>query len=112
VKHPSAVDQHFAEAFAQITFQHLAGRVARQCVGKDDAIRDLPFGDLIFEDRQNFCLARVLAFRFHCNQDRTFVPFFVTGPDDGRIRDLRVTDRDIFKLDRADPFAARLDDIF
>ena len=57
-------------------------------------------------------LARQLgAGLLHHDQQRPLVPLRVLGRDAGGHRDLRVRHRDVLEVDRADPFAAGLDDV-
>ena len=52
---PSA-HKDVAEFFAQVPFEHLAGCVARQDIGKNHTVRHLPFCDLAIKDRKNLLL--------------------------------------------------------
>lgn len=52
----SGADQHLAELFAQVPLEHFASRIARQLRRKDNAVRNLPLGDLAIKNFKNFSL--------------------------------------------------------
>ena len=61
---------------------------------------------------QDFLSFQGPALLAHDEEQRSFLPFRVLHTNDGRCRHRRMSDGGIFQVDRADPFAARLDQIF
>jgi len=74
-----------------------------QRIREDDAIGDLPLGNLIPQKSTNIRLASVLAFGLHGNQGfRAFVHFSWRAPMTAASRDWGVSDSRMFsRLDRS-----------
>ena len=99
------------ELLAQRGLQDLAGRGVRNAVDENDIIGHPPFGDLAVHEFQDVLARRLLAGLELDDQERTLVPFGMIDADHGRFRDRGVGDREVFQIDRRNPFAAGLDDV-
>ena len=76
-----------------------------------DVIRQPPFGDLSLETGDDVVGADLATFLADADQQRAFVPFGVEDADASGFVHAVNADSGIFQLDRADPFAARFDDV-
>src|SRR4030088_3039033 len=95
------------ELVAQRRLQDLSGRGMRNAIDEYDVIRQPPFGDLAIHVFQDVLARRGLAlFELH-DQQRTLVPFRVVDADHGCFGDRGMSDREIFQIDRRNPFDAR-----
>ena len=83
----------------------------RQLLDEHHVIGQPPLHHLAFVELEQF-LARDRSTRlFHRDHQRSFVPFRVGDADHRRFRYRGMRDRDVLQIDRADPFAARLDHV-
>ena len=89
----------------------LARRAERDGVDEHYIVGHPPFGDLAIQIAANIVGARLRARLELAEQDRPFVPFGMRDADDRGDGNRGMAGRDILYLDRADPFAARFDDI-
>src|SRR5712671_514404 len=92
------------ELVAQRGFEDLAGRGVRNAVDEHDVVRHPPFGDLAFHEFQDVLAGRGLALLELHDQKRTLVPFGMVDADHGRLRDRGMSDREVFQIDRRNPF--------
>src|SRR2546428_4713939 len=96
---------------AQRELGELARRGVRQLRDEHDVVGHPPLGDLAFVELEQLLAGNIQARLLHGHHDRPLVPFGMLHPDDRSLRDRGMRDRDVLEIDRADPFAARLDDI-
>src|SRR6185436_4415837 len=68
-------------------------------------------GKLAGRGAQQLVIRHFLTGLLHRHHDRALVPFRVAYADHRRLRDRGMRDRDVLEVDRADPFAARLDHV-
>src|SRR5438874_7176047 len=96
---------------AQRQLGKLAGRSVRQLRDEHHVVGQPPLGDLALVEAQQLVLRHFLPRLLHRDDDRPLVPFRVLHADDRSLGNRRVGDGDVLEVDRADPFAARLDDV-
>src|SRR5438128_3120519 len=89
----------------------LAGRGVRQLGDEHHVVGHPPLGDLAFVELEQFFAGDILARLLHRHHDRPLVPFRMLDTDHRGLGDRRVCHRDVLEIDRADPFAARLDHV-
>src|SRR6185437_1120329 len=99
------------ELLAQLGLQHLAGGAVRDLRHEHHVVGQLPFGDLVAEQRQDVVLGGLLALLRHHDQERPLVPFRMLDADDRGLGDVRVAHRRVLDIDRADPLAAGFDHV-
>src|SRR5216684_9235472 len=97
------------ELVAQRGLQDLARRGVGNAVDEHDVIRHPPFGDLAFHVFQDVFARRAMALLELPDQQRTLVPFGMMDADHGGLRDRGMSDREVFQIDRRNPFAAGFD---
>src|SRR5690349_6407651 len=88
------------ELLAQLGLQHLAGGAVRNLRHEHHVVGQLPFGDLVAEQRQDLVLARLLPLLRHDYQERPLVPFRMLDTDDRGLGDIRVAHRRVLDVDR------------
>src|SRR5438067_9704067 len=98
-------------SLAQRELGELAGGGVRQLGDEHHVVGQPPLGDLAFVELEQVFAGNILARLLHRHYDRPLVPLRMLDPDHRRLRDRRVRDRDVLEVDRADPFAARLDHV-
>src|ERR1700741_4174537 len=101
----------FLELLPQGQLRELAGRGMRQLVYEHDVVGHPPFRDLALVEPEQLVPRDLLPGLLHRDHDRPLVPFRVAHADHRRLGDRRVRDGDVLQIDRADPFAARLDHV-
>src|SRR3954469_11420141 len=95
----------------QRQLRELAGRRMRQLLHEYDIIGHPPLGDLAFVEAQQILLGHFLPGLLHRDNDRPLVPLRMLDADHRGFSDRRMGDGDVLEVDRADPFAARLDHV-
>ena len=111
VSNAGLLHQHIVEVVAELALEQLAGGGVRQGLHEQHLIGQPPFGDLAFEERQQFRLGDLLAVLLDHEQDGPLVPLGMRHADDGAFGHGRMRHGVVLKLHRADPFAARFDHI-
>src|SRR5882672_6547360 len=96
---------------AQRQLGQLAGGGMRQLFDEHHVVGHPPFGDLAFVELEQLLPGNILARLLHRHDDRPLVPFRMLYADHRGLGDRRVRHRDVLEVDRADPFAARLDHV-
>src|SRR5438067_1426266 len=96
---------------AQRQLRELAGGGVRQLLHEDHVLGHPPLGDLAFVEAQELVLGDFLPGLLHRHDDRPLVPLRMLDADHRRLGDRRMRYRDVLEIDRADPFAARLDHV-
>src|ERR1700722_9701237 len=99
------------ELVAQRGLEDLAGRGVWNALDEGDVVRHPPFGDLAIHEFQDVLARGGLAGLELDDQQRTLVPFGMMDADHGGFRDRGMSDREIFQVDRRDPFAAGFDHV-
>ena len=99
------------ELVAQRGLQDLAGRGVRNAVDEGDVVGHPPFGDLAVHEFQDVLAACLLALLELHDQQRPLVPFRMMDADHGGFRHRGMADREVFQIDRRNPFAAGLDHV-
>jgi len=100
------------EFLAQFCFQHLARGAQRDGIDKDHIVGDLPLGGFTLVKRQQLFPVDIEAGFFDHHHNRPLIPFGVAHADAGGHGHGRMRHGDVFNVDRADPLAAGLDDVF
>src|SRR6266508_592241 len=88
------------EAVTQRCFLDLAGSSVWNGVDKHDVVRHPPFGNLPGHEIENLALGCGLGLLQHDDQERALVPFRMLDADHGRFRNFRVSNGEVFQLDR------------
>src|SRR5215471_11104207 len=101
----------FLVARPQHLLVELADRRLRDLVDEAPPLGHLPARDAFFEEGRERLRVDLVALLHHHARERALLPTGVGYPDDARFDDGRVCHQVVLELDRADPFAARLDDV-
>src|SRR5260221_7042657 len=84
----------------------------RQLVDEDESVWQLPFGELCGEKFTQLIGRGCHSSAQNHYSDRAFVPLGVRHGNHPSLTDRGMRGESIFQVDRADPFATRLDQIF
>ena len=90
-------EEHLTIRFAELVLLNLAGSTERQRIHEHHSVGDLPRGDPAIIVFKKLYLAQIIV-RPHDNENRTLVPFGVTGGNRGSLRHLGVGHRDVFEF--------------
>ena len=107
-------DRDSGEQLPQVLLRELAHRRLRDAVEEDDVVGEPPLrhpGLEVGEQIGRRVLGGAHPGTEDDARDRPLAPPGVGHADDGRLGDLRVGHQLVLELDRADPLAARLDDV-
>src|SRR5260221_550817 len=108
---PTRPETVVLEHLAQFRLQDLAGRGVRDFGDEDDVVRELPLGEVIAEIAQDVVLVLFRALAQGDDEERALAPARMRQADHRRLGDGGMADGGGLDIDRADPFAARLDDV-
>src|SRR5690349_15769278 len=92
-------------------FLDLAGCRVWNLVDKNHVIWNPPLCGLALHEAEDLSLGGDFAFLEHDHEQRPLVPFRMRNADHRGLRYFRMTDREILKVDRGNPFASRLDHV-
>src|SRR5688572_29508425 len=99
------------ELLPQRELRELAGRGMRQLVYEHHVVGHPPACDLALVEAQQLVPGNILPRLLDRDHDRALVPLRMAHADHRRLGDRRVRDGNVLEIDRADPFAARLDHV-
>src|SRR5438552_19141191 len=100
-----------AEPLAQGELVDLAGRGHRHLRDEDDVVRQPPARDFRAQELEQDRAVELAARLARDDQQRALLPFRMEGADDRRLHHVGVPVRRVLQRDRADPFAAGLDEV-
>src|SRR4051812_8968404 len=96
---------------AQHLLVELADRRLRHLVDEGPVLRQLPLREYLAEEGAKFCRSGGRTFLEHHARERALVPSFVGDADHACLAHIGVRGEPVLEVDRADPFAARLDHV-
>src|SRR5690349_5633358 len=99
------------EPLAQLRLPELARRRARNLLEEFEALRQLPFRELLREMGTQLIRGRRLSGSKHHASKRPLAPALVRYCDHRGLRNGRVTHEIVLHVDRADPLAAGFDQV-
>src|SRR2546423_12910452 len=99
------------EVLPQLGLEELPRGGVRQLLDEDDVVGHPPLRHLSRVEREQVPARDARARLPDRDDERPLVPFRVAHADDRGLRDRRMRHGDVLQIDRADPFAARLDHV-
>ncbi len=92
------------EAMAQLHLLNLSGCAVAESFDENDIVGHPPFGDPVFKMRRDRLLRH--AGGSHNDKQRPFLPCRMRNTDHRRFDHARASHRQVFDIDRTDPFTA------